>query len=70
MGRAFERDLELEELNAGSPPEKFIECDQCGGNGYVLQGTSDENIEPVTCDACNGSGGLLDCRTRAERVEE
>jgi len=68
MARAYERDLLLEELNAGPPPEEFITCDQCGGEGQTYHagwsyapgcGYPHEDVETRICDVCNGSGGFL-----------
>lgn len=69
MGRAFERDLELEDLNAGPPPERFYTCDQCGGEGVIYSagwsyapgcGYPHEDVEAHECTACNGAGGWFD----------
>ncbi len=68
MARAYERDLELEALNAGEPPEQFFECVQCCGEGHQLRATwvyehgcgfGHEDVEAVPCDVCNGSGGFI-----------
>lgn len=84
MGRAYERDLELENLNQGPPPEQFYTCDQCGGEGIIYSagwsyapgcGYPHEDVEAHTCTACNGAGGWLDeaaseAKAAAEKVAE
>jgi hypothetical protein len=66
MARAYERDLELEELNRGEPPEEYHDCPECGGEGAieVWESVSKWSIDPpsahaVPCQACNGAGGFF-----------
>ena len=66
MGRAYERDLELEDLNAGEPPEVWEECPDCHGEGGIEQweGVSKWSIDPpcahvIPCQTCNGAGGMI-----------
>jgi len=68
MGRAYERDLELEILNAGEPPEIWEECPDCQGEGYVNKtihvyeagcGFSHPDVQAVLCETCGGAGGAI-----------
>lgn len=59
-----ERDLWLEEMNAGEPPEEWEECPDCQGEGYieVWESVSKWSIDPpcghpVLCKTCDGAGG-------------
>jgi len=63
MPRAYERDLELEDLNAGPPPEVWETCPDCGGEGYIEKPRpfADDPYYAVciTCETCNGAGGFI-----------
>lgn len=61
MARAYERDLELENLNAGPPPEVWETCPDCCGEGYIdkeVRGHIDP--QPVRCERCSGAGGWIE----------
>lgn len=67
MSRLSERDLELEELNAGPTPEQFFECSECNGEGAIehWESVSKWSIDPpcahvTVCRICNGAGGFID----------
>lgn len=67
MGRLNERGLELEMLNAGEPPEVWVECPDCQGEGSFekYEPVSKWAIDPpcgyvVQCDKCNGAGGWIE----------
>jgi len=73
MGRAFERDLELEMLNAGEPPKVWEECADCQGEGAieVWESVSKWSIDPpcahaITCQTCAGAGGFI-CEAEGDR---
>lgn len=75
MGRAYERDLELEELNAGEPPEEWLVCEECGGEGSIYRtihvyepgcGFSHPDVEAVLCIPCKGAGGFV-CEAKGDR---
>lgn len=73
MPRAYERDLELEMLNAGEPPEAWELCPYCLGDGGidVWESVSKWSIDPpcaqfVPCKTCNGAGGMI-CEAGGDR---
>jgi len=63
MSRLSERDLELEMLNGGEPPEVWQECGDCQGEGSVDEPRpfyDDPYFSVVvTCETCNGAGGFI-----------
>lgn len=68
MNRLAERDLELEMLNAGEPPEVWLDCPECGGEGgweqhcrtYELGcGFAHDDSEWRACHVCNGTGSMI-----------
>ena len=49
-----------------SPPEVFLDCPECLGEGAIeiWESTTKWSIDPpcahvLTCQACNGSGGMI-----------
>lgn len=73
MARAYERDLELEALNAGEPPEEFHTCEECGGEGSTekWESVSKWSIDPpsaiaIPCITCGGAGGFF-CEAESDR---
>lgn len=67
MSKLSPRELELEMLNAGEPPEVWIECPHCQGEGSIeiWESVSKWSIDPpsayvVVCDTCNGAGGFIE----------
>lgn len=65
---SVERELELEMLNAGEPPEVWVTCHDCCGEGeFVVNDppVSRWSIDPpgtheVTCETCGGAGGWIE----------
>lgn len=56
-----------DELDHGEPPEVWVECPVCQGEGYIEQweSVSRWSIDPpsgfaVLCEECHGAGGAIE----------
>jgi DnaJ-class molecular chaperone len=51
------------------PPEVYVACEVCGGEGHTLHsryGGNDPDVWAVPCRACNGTGGMI-CEAEGDR---
>jgi len=56
--------------NTGDPPERWVVCDVCDGEGEVWRGKWSHSVDSATidppweimerCDKCGGAGGWID----------